>query len=353
MTRWMVAFLPFVSVCLPASVAGQPSGDPLASVPPCDLVAHGSDYRYDYRYADLPDAPLSHGEGLPVEFRVHDEFPPSHRPVIHAAAAELNMRVGFRMIAIWSEIDRGDLHRRRNDGRNVIYWDDYWASSRGIELTSEIGVMQAATVEMRPVAVTEPWVAISEVDIVVFGEKPNTASGLVRILFGRTLRRLGVEPLPDEDVDLAVLQSMVIERLSTASEREFHDMVLQLMSEKRVELPETGEVNVEDWILGRINEERPGAAPLGSFDDLRRWMIDEFSVDVDRFDTSVVLKNHVLHEFGHALGLRHYGDGNNLMAGRESWTIPVTPRVPSMCSPNWSSMIWPFTGSGAPTTWNA
>ena len=133
LTRWMVAFLPFLSVCLPASVAGQPSGDPLGSVPPCDLVAHGSDYRYDNRYADLPDAPLSHGEGLPVEFRVHDEFPPSHRPVIHAAAAELNMRVGFRMIAIRGEIDRGDLHRRRNDGRNVIYWDDYWASSRGID----------------------------------------------------------------------------------------------------------------------------------------------------------------------------------------------------------------------------
>ena len=54
--RWMVAFLPFVSVCLPVSVAGQPNGGPLASVSPCDLVFHGPDSRY--AFPDLPDAPL-------------------------------------------------------------------------------------------------------------------------------------------------------------------------------------------------------------------------------------------------------------------------------------------------------
>ena len=232
MTRWMVAFLSLVSVYLPASAAGQPSGDPLASVPPCELVLHGPDYSYANH--DLPDAPLSHGENLPVEFHLHDEIPRSYRPVIHAAAAELNMRVGFRMIAIRSEIDRGDLHRRRNDARNVIYWDDYWANSGGMELTAEIRTMRAATAEIRPVAGAEPWVAISEVDIAVFGEKPNTAAGRLRILFGRTLRRLGVEPLPGEDVGLAGLRSMVVERLSTASEGEFHDMVIQLMSDNGV-----------------------------------------------------------------------------------------------------------------------
>ena len=325
MTRWIVPFMLFVTVWLPASVAGQPSGDPLVSVPPCDLVFHGPDY--GYRYPDLPDAPFSHGENLPVEFHLHAEIPRSYRPVIHAAAAELNMRVGFRMIAIRSEIDRGDMHRRRNDSRNVIYWDDYWAHSGGIELTAETRVMEAASVDIRPVAGTEPWVAISEVDIMVYGEKPNTAAGLVRILFGRTLRRLGVEPLPGGDVDLAGLQSMVIERLSTASEADFHDMVIQLMSEKRVELPDAGEESVQDWILDRINEERRGTEPLASFDDLRRWLVDEFSVDVDRFGTSVILRGHMMHEFGHAVGLRHYGDADNLMADR-SYRIRVTPKVP-------------------------
>ena len=325
MRRWIVPFMSFVTVCLPGSVASQPSGDPLASVPPCALVFHGPDL--GFAYPDLPDAPLSHGENLPVEFHLHAEIPRSYRPVIHAAAAELNMRVGFRMIALGSEIDRGDLHRRRNDSRNVIYWDDYWAHSGEIELTEEIRIMEAAAAEIRPVAGAEPWIPISEVDIVVFGQKPNTAAGLARIVFGRTLRRLGVEPLPGEDVDLAGLRSMVIERLSTASEGRFRDMVIQLMSEKRVELPEAGEANVEDWILDRINEERRGAEPLGSFDDLRRWLIGEFSIDVDRFDTSVVLKGHMLHEFGHAVGLRHYGDADNLMADGAD-RIRVTPRVP-------------------------
>ena len=325
MRRWMVAFLWFVSVCLPASVAGQPNGDPLASVAPCDLVYHGPDYRF--LDPDLPNAPFSHGENLPVEFHVHDEFPPAHRPVIHAAAAELNRRVGFRMIAILSEIDRGDLHRRRNDSRNVIYWDDYWAHSGGMELTAEVRIMEAASAEIRPVAGTEPWVAISEVDIVVYGEKANTAAGRLRIMFGRTLRRLGVEPLPGEDVDLAALQSMVIERLSTVSAGGFHDMVIQLMSDKGVALPDLGGASPEDWILERINEERRGAEPLASFDDLRRWLIDEFSIDVERFGTSVVLKNHMLHEFGHAVGLTHYGDGDHLMADR-AYQIRVTPMVP-------------------------
>lgn len=332
MRRWIVPFVSFVTVCFPAFVAGQPSGDPLASVPPCALVFHGPDLRF--RYPDLPDAPLSHGGNLPVEFHLHAGIPRSYRPVIHAAAAELNMRVGFRMIAIQSEIDRGDLHRRRNDSRNVIYWDDYWAHSGGIELTEDIRVMEAATAEVRPVAGTEPWMAISEVDIVVFGEKPNTAAGLVRIMLSRTLRRLGVEPLPGEDVDLAVLQSMVIERVSTVTEGEFHEMVIQLMSEKGVELPDAGGANVEDWIVDRINEESRGAEPLASFDDLRRWLIDELSVDVDRFGTSVVLKNHMLHEFGHAVGLRHYGDADNLMANR-AYRARVTPKVPGDLLVEW------------------
>ena len=321
--RWIVPFMSFVSVCLPGSIAGQP-GDPLASVPPCDLAFHGPDLRF--RYPDLPDAPLSHGENLPVEFHLHAEIPRSYRPVIHAAAAELNMRVGFRMIAIRSEIDREDMHGRRNDSRNVIYWDDYWAHSGGIEVT-EVRIMEAASAEIRPGAGAEPWIPISEVDIMLYGEKPNTAAGLLRIMFGRTLRRLCVEPLPGEDIDLAVLQSMVIERLSSADEGEFHDMVIQLMSDKGVELPEGSEANVEDWIVDRINEERLGAEPLASFEDLRRWLIGEFSVDVDRFGTSVVLKNHMLHEFGHAVGLRHYGDAENLMADR-AYRIRVTPRVP-------------------------
>ena len=325
MMRWIVPFMSFVSVCLPGSVAGQPGGDPLASVPPCDLVFHGPDLAY--RYPDLPDAPLSHGENLPVEFHLHAEIPRSHRPVIHAAAAELNMRVGFRMIAIRSEIDGGDMHGRWNDSRNVIYWDDYWAHSGGIEVTEEVRIMDAARAEIRPGAGAEPWIPISEVDIVLYGDKPNTAAGLVRILFGTTLRRLGVEPLPGEDIDLAVLQSTVIERLSTVSEGEFHEMVIQLMSEKGVELPDAGGANVEDWIVDRINEESRVTEPLASFDDLRRWLIDELSVDVDRFDTAVVLKNHMLHEFGHAVGLRHYGDGGNLMADG-AYRIRATPKVP-------------------------
>ena len=92
MTRRIVPCTLFVSLCLPGPIAGQPDGDPLPAVPPCDLVFHGPDFRY--RNPDLPDAPLSHGGNLPVEFRLHAEFPRSYRPVIHAAAAELNRRSG-------------------------------------------------------------------------------------------------------------------------------------------------------------------------------------------------------------------------------------------------------------------
>ena len=318
MTRWIV----LLSVCLPGSVMGQPSGDPLLSTPPCDLAFHGR--HFTYLNPDLPDAPLSHGDSLPVEFYLHAGIPPRHRPVMHAAAAELNSRLGFRMIAIRSEIDRGDLHRRWNDSRNVIYWDDYWANSGGIESTGEVRVMEAARTHIHPVAGPEPWITISEVDIVVYGEKPNTAAGLVRVMFSNTLRRLGVDRSRWEDADLIDLQGMLIERLSSADDEVFRGMVVQLMSDKGMDVPDAGRADVQDWIIGAMNAER--GEPLASFEGLRELLIDGFSIGLERLDTSVVLKNHMLHEFGHALGLAHNENVDSLMAAGDQ--VTAAPAVP-------------------------
>lgn len=173
---WIVAVVPSVS----SGCAGQRAisyiSYPPASVDPCSLVLHGT----HFPFTDLPDAPVSHGPNLPVRFYLHGDFPSRHRAAVYAAAAELNMRVRFRMIAIESEVDNGDLHRRWGDSRNVIYWDDFWAHSAGIEYSAEMRGLDAAATYIQFVDGwngPQPYVPISEVDIVVHGEKPNTASG--------------------------------------------------------------------------------------------------------------------------------------------------------------------------------
>lgn len=312
---------------LPAHVAGnhQTGREPLAAIPPCDLVFHGRDFRYVH--PDLPDKPLSHGDNLPVEFYLHAGIPRQYRPVMHAAAAELNMRVGFRMIAIRSAIDRGDMNQRRNDSRNVIYWDDYWANSGGIEWSEVIRVMEAASTHIQPVVGPEPWLTISDVDIVVYGEKPNTAAGIARVMFSAALYRLGVERSLVLDADLVDLQDMLIERLSSLDGEAFHDMVVQTMVAKGIEVPDAGAADVQDWIIGAVNAERGAGARLASFEDLRELWIDGFSMDLERLNTAVVLKNHMLHEFGHALGLAHNEVVDSLM--NPGYRVTAVPSFPA------------------------
>lgn len=307
------------------TLGNQVSGVPFSSIHPCHLIYHGRHFRY--RYPNLPNLPLSHGDKFPVRFYLHTDIPRKNRPVVYAAAAELNMKVESQMIEIQSKIDNGDMNLRWGDSKNVIYWDDYWANSGGIESSEEIRAMEAAATFIDPVKGPEPYITISEVDIMIYGEKPNTATGLVRVMFNQSLRRLGLEPM-SEDVDLKVLQNRLIERLSDVDREGFYDMVIRLMREKGIDFsPNSSRADIQNWIISAINAERKNAKSLTSFEDFRDLFIEEFSINLEQFDTSVVLKNNMLHEFGHALGLSHHEYVNGLMFDRLLHITPV-PRVP-------------------------
>ena len=306
------------------TLANQMSKTPLSSIHPCHLVYHG--YHFRYINPNFPNLPLSHGENFPVRFYLHTSFPQQYRPVVYAAAAELNMKVGFQMIAIQSEIDDRDMHLNRGDSKNVIYWDDYWANSGGIESSEQIRAMEAAAVFI-DLTDGSPYINISEVDIFVYGEKPNTAIGLLRIMFNRSLRRLGVEQIP-ENIDLKTLQNALIKVLSNVDSEGFYNMIIKLMHDKDIKIsPNASKVSVQDWIISLINAERKDTEPLTSFEDLQDLLIEEFSIDLEQFNTSVVLKNHILHEFGHAVGLSHNGNIKSLMAsGLDITPVPTVPR---------------------------
>ena len=100
------------------------------------------------------------------------------------------------------------------------------------------------------------------------------------------------------------------------------------MREKGINFsPNASRADIQNWIINAINAERKNARPLTSFEDFRDLFIEEFSIDLGQFDTSVVLKNNIVHEFGHAVGLSHHEYINGLTFDRLLHITPA-PKVP-------------------------
>ena len=303
---------------------GNPKlGRPLTSLHPCHLTAHGRHYRA--WFPGLPDLPLSHAGNLPVEFHMHHSIPRRYRPAVRAAAAEWNEAAGFHAVAIHSEIDHGDGRRRHiPDSKNVIYW----MSEIGTE-SSPLHITAGATDIKSLDSSHGSFVLIDEVDIFIY--EVATGLGLARELFVRSLRRAGVSIHPGE-ADIESLQRLWLEVLSNMSREHFRAWVIRLMQEKGIRLVEYDRGRVDDWIITAIDRRIGTVEPLRSFDDLRGWLMDGFSVDLEQLrehvDRNPLVKGYLLHEFGHALGLGHNPDAESLMhSGLEITPVPVTPRI--------------------------
>ena len=310
-------------------------GRPLADLNPCLLVMHGRHFGKlttgpDLHYGilaglpDPPDLPLSHGS-LPLEFELHHSVPPRYRSVFEAAAAEWNTKAGLELIAIRGEIDRRDVsHRWGQDSRNVVYWE-------GVSATEPLAAYQTAGATAIKSAAASPHeerLLVTEVDVTMYDVSTSTSLDLAREMLARSLRRAGVED-PAEDIGDEGLQARWLGRLSSMSDKELHAWVVQLMHDKGVRLPiPSSGADREEWIVAAMNARMEHVERLTSFEDLRAWLVAGFSIDLDTLDDSAtLLKDYVLHEFGHALGLRHNPDPDSLMHGGLHITpVPATPR---------------------------
>ena len=298
-------------------------GRPLTSLHPCYLAMRPR--HLGFWASGFPDLPLSHGENLPVEFYMHNSVPTRYRPVVRAAAAEWNEAAGFHAIAIHREIDHGDTGRRDiPDSRNVIYW-----SPRSDTEPSPVHMIAGqAAIQSLSAPQGDSFVLITEVDIIIYA----AAAGLgpVRKLFENSLRRAGVTQAVGADI--ASLQRRWLDVLAGMSREHFREWVKELMHEKYIFAWDHGQARFDRWILDAMNERLGNREPLRSFDDLRSWLAEGFAVDLeqlrDHVDRHPPVKDYLLHEFGHALGLDHHPDPGSLMhSGMEITPVPAVPGI--------------------------
>ena len=255
---------------------------------------------------------------------MHDSVPMQYRPVVRAAAAEWNGAAGFRAIAIHREIDHSDSNRKHiPDSKNVICW----LPRSGYEL-SRLRVL-AGEVLMKSLSASEsePLILIDEVDIVIYAAAEGMR--LVRRLLVDSLRRAGVQT-PAVEYDIASLQRQWLDVLAGMSHEQFREWVIQLMHDKGIRPPVYGR-EFDERILSAISERLGNREPMRSFDDLKRWLGEEYAVDLeglrDQFDRNPRVKSYLLHEFGHALGLGHNPEPQSLMHGGDHITpVPGVPR---------------------------
>ena len=145
-------------------------------------------------------------------------------------------------------------------------------------------------------------------------------------MFTSLLETIDIEP--PEDIDVIGLQSLFVEQLSNMSSDDFYNMIIRLMEDKEIILPNGETEDIQRWILEQINEKMERIQPLMSFEDLQRLMIKEYSYNLTNiFNSSVIFKNRLLHEFGHALGLGHNDEPDSLMYHALNITpVPHFPR---------------------------
>ena len=303
----------------------------LEEIDPCDLMFQGKDI-YKDRYPEASNFPLSRID-LPVEFHLNHSIPEQHRDIIREAASEWKTEPEpgseFRLITISDEIDdsQWSTPQQSQSSKNVIYWldkDQYNIEDIDVRNNSLIFAAKTFLRAFSPSSIPIPYVFIFNSNIVIY-EEPNDPIYLTRRMFTLLLETIGIKP--PEDMDVIDLQHLFVEKLSKMSSDDFYNMVIKLMRDHDVEFPNDEPEVIKKWVIEEVNK-RIEDTHLASFEDYRDLMIREYSFDLTNiFNSSTQLKNHVLHEFGHALGLGHNDEPGTLMYDALNMTlVPYFPK---------------------------
>ena len=285
---------------------------------PCDFVEsahlyHSPFYSSFRQLLNLPDPesvprlPLSHGENFPIEYYLHKSIPEQNRSVFYNTFSEWNTRVGFRMFVV-KGIDYGDIHLidNRRDQRNVIYWfnEEEWnrmytqynAGSEESPLSNLSDLLTAVALPMLHldnIDDSSSYLLISDVDLII-REEFTTNVQVIRWQFMQRLQYLGLQPPMDADVEY--LQSMLVQYLSNMSPESFRDLMIQQMQDVGID---------PSSYTDRV----------AFFENIRKETIRDYSLDLstESLSNSDYLRNTVLHELGHAIGLGHSDNEDSLM----------------------------------------
>ena len=283
---------------------------------PCHLMHNGRSL-YRSQNPDMPipsnisNNPLSLNNP-PIEFHLNKSVPEQYKSVFRAAALEWKNETKFELIHISDEFDHSDTKNR--DFKNVIYWlnnDQYNVE----DITLENGSAKIAAetfINVHPVNSSSSYTFIADVDIIVY-EEQNVISKYIHWIFTRHLKRTGIEP--PKNIDIVDLQNLFIDTLSNMSSDDFYEMITQMMKDKGIILsPNVNKEVIQSWLIPQMNAKIKDIEPLTSFEDLRVLMIKEYSLDLTSIlNSSILLSNNMVHEFGHAAGLRHNNAPNSLM----------------------------------------
>ncbi len=287
-------------------------GQPYLPINSCYLMHNGRSL-YESQNPDtpipgnIPSNPL-YFDNLPIEFHLNDSIPQQYRDVFGESASEWNIAANSEMIRISDEIDHSDVRSR--DFKNVIYWlnDDQY-NLEDITLQNGAAKVAAETfIEVHPVDPSSSYIFIADVDIIIY-EEQNVISEYIHQVFTRHLKRAGIEP--SENMNVMDFQRFFIDRLSNMSSDNFYEMVAQMLKDKGIIL--MNKKAAQSWVISQINAQLKDIE-LTSFEDLQALMIEGLSSNfASILNSTVLLSNNILHEFGHALGLKHNNVLNSLM----------------------------------------
>ena len=296
---------------------------------PCDLMFHARDISQDI-YPEISDFTLSR-ISLPVEFHLNDSIPEQHRPIIREAASEWNTKSEQSLITISDEIDESQWNtaQQNQSSRNIIYWltEDQYNIEDITERNNTLMLGGKTFFQPYPyMSPSIPYIFIHNTYIIIYGESHNFMN-LARWIFSVHLEVIGIKP--PENTDALGLQRIFVKRLSEINDDEFYNMIIEVIKDKEITPPSDKPEEIQEWFIREVNAEIENIQPLTSFEDLRALMIEEYSLDIvsTSKNSSVILKNRMLHEFGHAFGLDHNEKPGSLMYdGRNMTPVPYFPK---------------------------